>query len=224
MAYSTLSEGDWIKYLNMYCIGEKHGADLIHMLLEFCPPSEKEWIIKWNKEEEFHHKLWSKLMKAKKIKAANLTPSLSNMYMITEKYVRNKNWAGSMVGAAIIEHMSNSAAIILYEYADESTKAIFKRIVGDDVGHLDFDIRMIRQAAGSKNGRNEIMRVHKRFLDEFLDWPDREHVTDMDLRILNYGYSIHRVAMERIGVSIPHVLFERSFRFMVKKALLKMAM
>ncbi len=216
---------EWIAILSNYCHGERSGSELISRLLDFAPgKDEKMWVRQWAAEEMEHHKLWDSLMAGRKMQEKEMTEGLKNIYSITDGFVSRKDWVGSMVSAAIIEHMSNAAAAYLFRHADPETRQVFRRITGDDLAHLDFDIAQLEKAAESRDGRRRIMTAHKAFLREIMQWPFRSGVTDNELRILNETYQLHRFRMGRIGIRLPDIAFSRSLSFRVQKAFLEMVL
>jgi len=217
-----ISQEEWTVLFNNYCHGEKRGSEFIEQLIDFAPgEEERKWIRIWAAEEMHHHKLWDELLEKKKIPRQELTESIRNIYNIAGDFVTKKDWIGSMVSALIIEHLSNATAAYLYRYADLPTQMIFKKITGDDLGHLDFDYAQLERAAQTKEGRKRIKRANTVFLKEILQWPMRTGVTASDIDILNNTYEIHRMKLRKIGVKIPNIHFSRRFSFRVKKAIVE---
>lgn len=210
------------QHISSYFHAEKKGSELIASLLSFAPEDTKAWIRIWTKEEAHHHVLWSSVVRSRKITPRKMDRNVQRLFDITESYVNSKNWAGSMVGAAVIEHLSNAAANYLYHDADDDTKRVFRKIVGDDLGHLDFDIHQIEKIARTPEGRREIMEVHKKFLMEIIEWPLRPETSDCDMDILNDTYRIHREAMRKIGIKLPRMHFSRGASFRMKRHIIKM--
>lgn len=210
------------KHLSSYFHAEKKGSELIFRLLEFAPgEEEREWISIWSKEEAHHHRLWASVAASRSFEPMEMGQNVRRLFEITEEYVNNKNWAGAMIGAAVIEHLSNAAAAYLYHDADDDMKRVFRKITGDDLGHLDFDMHQIWKVAQTKEGRKEILEIHKIFLKEILEWPLREGTTDVDIDILNETFQLHRKAMKKIGINLPNINFSRDLSFKIKRNLLK---
>lgn len=210
------------QHLSTYFHAEKKGAELIWRLLDFAPgEKEREWIQIWSKEEAHHHALWDSVLKGRQMEPRKMDLNVWKLFEITEDYVNRKSWAGSMVGAAVIEHLSNAAAAYLYHDADDDMKRVFRKITGDDLGHLDFDMSQIGKVARTKEGRKEIEEVHKRFLMEIIEWPLRPETSDIDVEILNDSYHLHRTAMMKVGIRLPDIRFERSAAFRLKRNLIK---
>ena len=223
MTDMAITREEWSVYLNNYCLGERSGSELIGRLPDFAPgEEERKWVKLWSAEEMEHHRIWDQLMEKKKIPKMEMTQGLKNIYSITDGFVSRKDWAGSMVSAAIIEHMSNAAAAYLFRHADLETKQAFRRITGDDLAHLDFDIAQIEKAAKTKEGRKGVMEAHKAFLKEIIQWPLRKDVSDSELRILDDTYQLHRFRLSRVGVNLPNIRFSRSFSFRVQKAFVEL--
>lgn len=217
-----ISREEFDKYLSSYFHAEKKGSELIARLTDFAPrEEEKEWINIWSKEEGLHHRLWASVAANRRFEPREMDQNLHRLFEITEEYVNNKNWAGAMVGAALIEHLSNAAAQYLYHDADDDMKRVFRKITADDLGHLDFDIHQIWKVSQTKEGRKEILEIHKRFLAEILDWPLREGTTDIDIDILNETFQLHRKAMKKIGINLPDIHFSKSYSFKIKRGLIK---
>ncbi len=218
-----ISETTWNGYYNAYFFGEAKGAELIWGLLDFAPgEAEREWVKVWAQEEEFHHKLWADLVRRKGIQVTQLKGPLSGLYEITGAFVNNRDWTGSMVGAAVIEHISTSAATFLYKYADDDTRVVFRKIVGDDLGHLDFDLQQLEKAAETSGGRKRLLEVHKKFLQNVLEWPFRSDLLEGELEILNDAYETHCYKLAKFGVFLPSIKFENSLAFKLKKRLLEL--
>lgn len=210
------------QHLSSYFHAEKKGSELIARLVDFAPgEKEKEWINIWSKEEEHHHRLWDAVAQGRNFVPQNIDNNVGKLFEITEDYVNKKNWAGSIVGAAVIEHLSNAAAAYLYHSADDDMKRVFRKITGDDLGHLDFDIHQIEIAIQTEQGRKEVEEIHKRFLREVIEWPSRKETTDIDIEILNEAYRLHRDSMRKIGLKLPDIHFSRNFGFKIKRSLLK---
>lgn len=211
------------QHLSSYFHAEKKGSELIERLLEFAPgEEERAWIRIWTKEEAHHHRLWDSVAKRRGIRPAEMEHNVSRLFEITEGFVGSHNWAGSMVGAAVIEHLSNAAASYLYHDADDDMKRVFRKIVGDDLGHLDFDIHQIKKCLGTKDGKAAVVAAHKEFLKEIIEWPTRPNTSDVDMDILNDTYDLHRRAMARIGLDIPDIKFHRGHSFRMKRKILRM--
>lgn len=218
----NISREEFDKYLSSYFHAEKKGSELIAKLIDFAPgEKEKDWINIWSKEEAHHHRLWAAVAANRKFEPREMDQNVSRLFEITEEYVNNKNWAGAMVGAVVIEHLSNAAAAYLFHDADDDMKRVFKKITGDDLGHLDFDMHQIWKVAQTREGRKEILEIHKRFLKEIIEWPLRDGTTDVDIEILNDTFQLHRKAMKKIGVKFPNIDFSRSLGFKIKRQLLK---
>jgi hypothetical protein len=210
------------QHLSSYFHAEKKGSELIARLVDFAPgEKEKDWINIWSKEEEHHHRLWDAVAQGRNFTPKNIDNNVAKLFEITEDYVNQKNWAGSMIGAAVIEHLSNAAASILFHDADDDMKRVFKKITGDDLGHLDFDIHQIKNVIQTESGRREVIEIHKRFLREVIEWPLRKETTDIDIEILNEAYRLHRDSMRKIGLKLPNMHFSRKFSFKIKRGLLK---
>jgi tRNA isopentenyl-2-thiomethyl-A-37 hydroxylase MiaE len=217
-----LSEEAWKGYLNSYCAGEIKGAQLIEKLVEFAPDEEaRNWVIIWSKEEEHHHRLWKDLMQKRGIPITGPSGTLQKLYDITEDFVENKDWTGSMVSAAIIEHLSNATAAALFKYADPEIRRIFKQITADDLAHLNFDLTQLEKIAQTAEGRKKIIDCHKKFMKEILEWPARKDLLEKELEILNDTYELHRYKLEKIGVGLPKIKFADNFSFKLKKSLMK---
>lgn len=214
---------DLDQHLSSYFHAEKKGSELIWKLLEFAPgEAEREWIQIWSKEEAHHHVLWDSVLKNRNVKPSKMEYNVWKLFEITEDYVNRKNWAGSMVGAAVIEHLSNAAATYLYHDASDDMKRVFRKIVGDDLGHLDFDIHQIAKIAETDGGKKDLMEIHKRFLMEIIEWPLRPGTTDTDMAILNDTYQLHRNTMAKIGLKLPNMYFSRGSGFKLKRRLIKL--
>ncbi len=211
------------KHLSSYFRAEKKGSELIARLADFAPgEQEKDWISIWSKEEAHHHRLWAAVAANRKFEPREMDQNVRRLFEITEGYVNNKNWAGATVGAAVIEHLSNAAAQYLYHESDDDMKRVHKKITGDDLGHLDFDVHQIWKVAQTKEGRKQVMEIHKRFLKEILEWPFREGTSDMDIGILNEAFQLHRKAMKKIGINLPDIHFSKNTIFKIKRSFLKL--
>lgn len=211
------------QHLSSYFHAEKKGAELIARLVDFAPgENEKQWINIWSKEEDHHHRMWDAVAQGRNFTPKNIDNNVSKLFEITEDYVNQKNWAGSMIGAAVIEHLSNAAAAYLFHDADDDMKRVFKKITGDDLGHLDFDIHQIENVIQTEEGRKEVEKIHKRFLKEVIEWPLRKETSDIDIEILNDAYQLHRNAMRKIGLNLPNIHFSRSAGFRMKRNLIKL--
>jgi len=211
------------QHLSSYFHAEKKGSELISRLVEFAPSDEaRQWVPVWAKEEMHHHTMWDRVMKNRRAEPGKMDYNVYKLFEITEDYVNRRSWAGSMVGAAVIEHLSNAAAAYLFHDADDDVKIVFKKITGDDLGHLDFDMHEIEKIAKTEEGRKEIAEIHKRFLMEIIEWPNREGTAEADIDILNDTYRIHRAAMKKIGVSLPKMHFSKGAGFEMKKRLIKL--
>lgn len=220
-----ISRVEWAGYLSNYCNGERNGSELISRLTGFVPgEEERKWVEQWAAEEMEHHRLWSSLMKKKEMPEIGMTGNLRNIYTITDGFVARKDWAGSMVSAAIIEHMSNAAAAYLFRHADAETRQVFRRITGDDLAHLDFDIAQIEKAARTREGKKRVMEAHSEFLKEIIQWPFRPDTTAHEINILNETYQLHRFRMNRIGIRLPDIVFSRSLGFRARRALIRLAL
>lgn len=219
----NISREEFDKHLSSYFHAEKKGSELIAKLIDFAPgEKEKDWINIWSKEEAHHHRLWAAVAANRKFEPREMDQNVSRLFEITEEYVNNKNWIGAMVGAAVIEHLSNAAAQYLYHDADDDMKRVFRKITGDDLGHLDFDMHQIWKVAQTKEGRKEILEIHKRFLTEILEWPFRPETTDVDIDILNDTYQLHKDAMRKVGLNLPKIHFSRGLGFKIKSNLMKL--
>lgn len=218
-------EGDWIKYLNNYCHGELNGSQLIERLLEFAPgEEERTWLRQWVAEERQHHQLWDDLLTRKGIPRRPMSEAFKNIYALADDFASRKDWIGSMVAATIIEHFSVAAATLLYRHADADIQRIFKKTIGDDVGHLDFDLAQLERAALTQGGRKKIHEAHTVFLKALLQWPSRPDVTDREIDILNETYQLQRSTLRRIGIKLTNITFSRSRSFKVRKRLVEMGM
>lgn len=211
------------QHISSYFHSEKKGSELIEKLIDFAPgEEEKEWIRIWSKEEAHHHILWDSVARARGLEPLPIEHNVQKLFDITEDYVNKKDWAGAMVGASVIEHLSNAAAAYLYHDSDDDMKRVFRRIVGDDLGHLDFDMYQIGKIAQTEEGRRKILDIHKKFLNEIIEWPLRPNTSEIDIDILNGTYELHRNEMMRVGIKLPNIHFSRGASFRVKRSLIKL--
>jgi hypothetical protein len=218
-----ISQDSWNGYYNSYFFGEAKGSELIAKLEEFAPgEDEKRWVKVWSMEEGLHHRLWADLAEKKKIPIKSMEGTTASLFRITEDFVSKKDWIGSMVSAAIIEHVSTAAALYLYKHADDDTRRVFRRIVGDDVGHLNFDLVELEKAAQTAEGRKKILDAHKVFLKDILSWPDKGNMLDGEMDILNDAYETHRSRLARFGVNLPRIKFGRGLGFRLKRRIISM--
>lgn len=218
-----ISQESWNGYYNSYFFGEAKGAELIRRLVDFSPgEQELMWVKVWAAEEELHHRLWAEVVEKKKIPIKKMEDTIAGLFRVTEDFVNKKDWTGSMVGATIIEHLSSTAAHFLYNHADEDTRRIFRKITGDDLGHLNFDLAQLEKIAQTKEGRKKIIDCHKKFLEEILKWPLRKNLLDGEMEILNETYELHRRRMEKIGVKLPRIKFSNSLSFKLTSAFIKL--
>lgn len=103
------------QHLSSYFHAERKGSELISRLADFAPNDEaRAWIPIWAKEEAHHHSMWDRVLQNRQMRPVEMEYNVSRLFQITEDYVNAKSWTGSMVGAAVIEHLSNAVAAYLY--------------------------------------------------------------------------------------------------------------
>ncbi len=220
----VISDASWTGYYTNYFIGEKAGADLIWKLEDFSPgPVEKAWVRTWASEEDHHHELWASLAKRKGIAIQNLPSTFEGLYAKTSQFVHQKDWIGSVTGAAIIEHISSAAAEYLMPFADADTQAVFRKIVADDVRHIAFDVSQMQKIAQTPEGRSRLWQVHKAFMPVILEWPLHPHLLDGEIDIINAAYRTHREKVNAMGVPLPDIRFAKDAAYRLQKKALEMA-